>query len=163
MFVLCFLYTFLSHFCRFPTSITNIQIFTLFFLQCTLIICQCFSVTDSCRSYGVSLPQFGVNCKLEITRAIARPFAKTIRSNKVTESREFSIQLSYVTLIFHRSSAFHVALHCGGEISLGEVTASKAQRTGAVQNYQKIEGRKKEKRREETFERTLPKDSIMKN
>lgn len=115
MFVLCFLYTFLSHFCRFPTSITNIQIFTLFFLQCTLIICQCFSVTDSCRSYGVSLPEFGVNCKLEITRAIARPFAKTIRSNKVTESREFSIQLSYVTLIFHRSSAFHVALHCGGK------------------------------------------------
>lgn len=88
---------------------------TLSFLQCTLIICQCFSVTDSCRSYGVSLPQFGVNCKLEITRAIARPFAKTIRSNKVTESREFSIQLSYVTLIFHRSSAFHVALHCGGK------------------------------------------------
>lgn len=115
MFVLYFLYTFVSHFCRFLTSITNIQIFTLFFLQCTLIICQCFSVTDSCRSYGVSLPEFGVNCKLQITRAIARPFAKTIRSNKVTESREFSIQLSYVTLLFRRSSAFHAALRCGGK------------------------------------------------
>lgn len=145
MFVLCFLYTFLSHFCRFSTSITNIQIFTLFFLQCTLIICLCFSVTDSCRSYGVSLPEFGVNCKLEITRAIARPFAKTIRSNKVTESREFSIQLSYVTLIFHRSSAFHVALHCGGKFLLEK---SPHRRPNEQMRYRTARRSKTERRRE---------------
>ena len=37
-----FLIYFVSHFCRFLTSITNIQIFILFFLQCTLTFADVF-------------------------------------------------------------------------------------------------------------------------
>lgn len=115
-------------------------------------ICQCFFVTDSFRSYGVSLPEFGINCKLQITRAIARPFAKTIRSsNKVTESREFSIQLSYVTLLFRRSSAFHVALRCG-EKFLWE--KSPHRRPNEQMRYRTARRSKAERRREREKKRS---------